>query len=159
MGVLCLCKAAVGIIHSPRRLGYICLRVCLSFCIYIYIYIYIYMCVCVCVCVCVQGTGCDTNKIFKQSKASLNSEFPFSWTGHLIKTPVWPPIFSKPVLRTGGFMLFPRALATRKIQTAPSKAWIRVANLFSKFFSITFTFGQIPWEKIWTTLSSQLWIK
>ena len=56
-----------------------------------------------------RTAGCDTKSIFKRSKAGLNSEFSFSYTGCLTKTRE-PSLYNYLPLvgerRTGGFMPF-----------------------------------------------------
>ena len=74
------------------------------------------MCVCVCVCEFSQPllplVECDTESIFKQSKAGLNSDFSFSQTGSLTEDKEPSLSYYVPIVGEwrDGFMLFPSAL-------------------------------------------------
>ena len=74
--------------------------------------------------------GCDTISIFKQSKAGLNSEFSFSYSGCLTeaKEPSMPYYLLIAGERTDGLMPFPRTLVQSEKQIASASIRTQVTN-------------------------------
>ena len=73
--------------------------------------------------------GYDTRSIFKQSLTGLNSEFSFSYTSCLTKAEELSLSYYLPIAggRIIGFILFPRVLVLREMQSVLSRIWTCIA--------------------------------
>ena len=123
---------------------YLCLSRSLSFHLpFIYIY--------VCVCVCVLPTtplriGWDTCWICQRSRAGLNSNFFFFWSGCLKrkqKNPGWPTIYS---LLGGQFIYYDNSVkwnAITIVQDFNSCHYFHHAKLFSLSTSLSFVLDSL----------------
>ena len=79
-------------------------------------------------------TGCDTRRIFKQSKTGLNSEFSSAYIDCLTKVKESSLFYYLPTAgcrRRDGFMPFQRVLVWSETQTVLSRIWTQVVDSIS----------------------------